>query len=92
MSADEAGDAPNSSSAEVIGEQRSYGDMRLIVLTTVKDQLSLQIPLAQRRALAPSWVAAQDRIGALSSRGVNFVVSDSTLSARSTDQSPGFTQ
>lgn len=77
-SADEAADA--ASSAEVTREQRGYGDMPLIVLTTVKDQLSLPIPIAQRRALVRAWIAAHDRIAAFSTRGTNVVVKDSTLS------------
>ena len=78
MSADEAADG--ASSREVTREQRSYRDMPLIVLTTVKDQQSLRIPEAQRRALVTSWIATQDRTAALSSRGINFVVSNSSQS------------
>jgi pimeloyl-ACP methyl ester carboxylesterase len=62
------------SSAEVVAEQRSYGRLPLVVLTTTKDIAELPIPAAQRVALTRAWLAAHRAIAQLSDRGVDIVV------------------
>ena len=62
------------SSAQVRAEQRSYGNLPLIVLTAGKSEDPDVIPAAQKTALAKDWNASHDRVAALSSRGVNFIV------------------
>jgi pimeloyl-ACP methyl ester carboxylesterase len=68
------------SSAEVLREQRTYGSMPLIVLTTTKDILTLPIPPTQKARLAAAWMLWHERIAALSSAGTNVLVADSTQS------------
>lgn len=65
------------SSAEVRGEQRSYGSMPLIVLTAGKTLKELPVSQAQRIALSTLWDQMHNRVAALSSRGVNIVVTGS---------------
>ena len=62
------------SAAQVRAEQRSYGSLPLIVLTAGNSEDPDVIPPAQKIALANDWRRSHDRIAALSSRGVNFVV------------------
>lgn len=64
------------SSAEVTREQRGYGRMPLVVLTTTKDILMLPIPPAQRQRLAQAWMRWHDAVAALSSRGRNRLIED----------------
>lgn len=73
-------DTETASAAEVVGEQRSYGTMPLIVLTTTKDIEALPIPKSQQAALSRAWISWHESIARLSRRGVDFVVPDSTLS------------
>jgi pimeloyl-ACP methyl ester carboxylesterase len=68
------------SAAEVAGEQRSYGALPLIVLTTTKDIFDLPIPKEQQIQFAATWMRWHDSIAALSTRGSNTLVEDSTLS------------
>lgn len=70
--------ASEQSSREVIREQRSYGKMPLIVLSTTKDIGQLPIPSAQKAALQKAWVALHQQIAKLSSRGVDLVIPDAT--------------
>lgn len=78
-----ADEASQVSSAEVVREQRRYGDMPLIVLSPDMTVSTAQMPIPkpQKLALSRAWLAWQDRIAHLSSRGVAFVVpgSDSSL-------------
>jgi pimeloyl-ACP methyl ester carboxylesterase len=67
------------SSAEVVREQRGYGALPLIVLTAVNQDWR-QLPgvtAAQARRLSTVWARMHDRIAALSTRGVNFLVAPS---------------
>jgi pimeloyl-ACP methyl ester carboxylesterase len=68
------------SSAEVEREQRRYGTMPLIVLTTTKDAQALPIPAPQKKALVQSWIAWHRGISQLSSVGVDFIVAGSSSS------------
>jgi pimeloyl-ACP methyl ester carboxylesterase len=68
------------SAAQVTTEQRSYGALPLVVLTTTKDILDLPIPKEQQARFAATWMRWHDSIAALSTRGVNMLVEDSTLS------------
>ena len=64
------------SSAQVHAEQRKYGHLPLIVLTAGRPD-DIPIPPAQLHAV---WLASKqlhDRVAALSSRGVNFVIGGS---------------
>lgn len=65
-------------SAEVVREQRSYGDMPLVVLTSDTSVLHLPIPQTQKTALGRAWRTWHDGIAALSSRGKSSVVSGSS--------------
>ena len=73
-------DSEATSSAEVVREQRSYGDLSLIVLTTTKDITLLPIPKRQKAALTSAWVGWHRDIAKLSRRGVDVIVEGSTLS------------
>ncbi len=73
-------DSETASSSQIVREQRNYGDMPLIVLTTTKDIESLPIPKHQKAALVRAWTGWHEDIATLSSRGVDFVVKGSTLS------------
>lgn len=64
------------SSEEAHAEQRSYGDLPLIVLTAGRTE-DIPIPQSQVHALWLATKEAHDRVAALSSRGVNFVVAGS---------------
>jgi pimeloyl-ACP methyl ester carboxylesterase len=68
------------SSSEVLREQRDYGNMPLVVLTTDKDILSLPIPKGQKTRLARAWLKWHDEIARLSRHGVNILVKGSTSS------------
>ena len=68
------------SSREVVAEQRSYGAMPLVVLTTTKDALALPIPGAQKTALVHAWIAWHRRIAAYSSVGKDIIVAGSSSS------------
>lgn len=78
--ADMAGDT--TSSAEVVREQRSYGDMPLIVLTSDMNVnlAPMPLPAPQKAELARAWPLWHRQIAALSSRGTEFVVSGSSSS------------
>lgn len=67
-----------SSSRQVVSEQRDYGDLPLVVLTTTKDLAALPIPSAQKAALAHAWIAWHGEIAKLSRRGVDVVVNGSS--------------
>ncbi len=77
-------EANSKSSEEVRAEQISYGNLPLIVLTESEEGDLKEnkgghdpIPLAQQRA---AWILGKrlhDRIAALSSRGINFVIAGS---------------
>jgi len=66
------------SSDEVIREQKRYGTMPLIVLTTTKDIEQLPIPHPQKTRLLAAWVRWHDEIASLSTIGSNFVVAGSS--------------
>jgi pimeloyl-ACP methyl ester carboxylesterase len=70
--------AVDRSSAEVLREQRAYGHMPLIVLTTIGDISHLPLPANQKTALTKAWISWHEQIAKLSSQGVDFVVPDST--------------
>ena len=70
--------ASDRSSSEVLREQHSYGDIPFIVLTTIKDISMLPIPPKQKAALTHAWISWHQQIAKLSSRGMDFVVQDST--------------
>lgn len=71
--------ASSASSSEVVREQRNYGSMPLIVLTS--DVYAEQTPFSsvQMRDLAIAWKRWRDDIASLSSEGTNFVVAGSTV-------------
>jgi pimeloyl-ACP methyl ester carboxylesterase len=71
--------AAAASSAEVLREQRKYGDMPLIVLTSDIYAEHLPFTPPQQRALATAWRQWRDEVARLSSRGTNFVVSGATV-------------
>ena len=73
-------DSETSSASEVVREQRDYGNMPLIVLTTTKDITMLPIPKSQKAALARAWVSWHEDIAHLSRQGTAFVVPGSTQS------------
>jgi hypothetical protein len=73
-----AATAETSSSRQVVSEQRNYGDLPLVVLTTTKDLAALPIPTAQKTALAHAWIAWHGQIAKLSRRGVDIVVNGSS--------------
>lgn len=77
-----ATEADARSSAEVQREQRPYGEMPLIVLTsdTRVNAAQLPIPPAQKLALASAWQRSHDAIAALSTRGRNVLVAGSPSS------------
>lgn len=64
------------SSTEVLREQRSYGDMPLIVLTSDMNVNTAQMPIpgTQKAALARAWNAWHGRLAHLSTHGVNFLI------------------
>jgi pimeloyl-ACP methyl ester carboxylesterase len=66
------------SSAEIVRDQRQYGGMPLIVLTTTTDIGALPISTRQKAALTDAWVAWQQNVARLSSIGVDFLIQDST--------------
>lgn len=72
--------ADTASSDEVVREQRSYGDMPLIVLTSDERVNVGQMPItaAQKAALEKAWPQWHQQIAALSSRGSESVVSGSS--------------
>lgn len=74
--------ADSRSSNEVQREQRSYGSMPLVVLTsdTRVNAAQLPIPSAQKLALAKAWKQSHDKIAAFSRRGRNVVVNGSPAS------------
>lgn len=66
------------SSDEVVREQKRYGNMPLIVLTTTKDIEQLPIPHPQKTRLLSAWIGWHDEIASLSTVGTNFVVTGSS--------------
>lgn len=78
--ADIAGDG--SSSAEVVREQRNYGDMPLVVLTSDMsvNLAKMPLPVSQKAALTRAWGLWHRQIAALSSRGTELVVKGSSSS------------
>lgn len=66
----------------VINPRRNYGDMPLIVLSATKDPKLppsiAPLPEGQSAAMHKEWTRAHDEIAALSTRGVNRIVADST--------------
>lgn len=76
-SEDESLHANGASSEEVHNEQRSYGDLPLIVLTAGNNWNHEPIPQAQRVAVFNAVKAAHEQIARLSSRGENVVIQGS---------------
>ncbi len=66
------------SSAEVRREQRPYGLMPLVVLTTTKDIESLPIPISKKKAVVESWIFENKKIARLSALGVDMIINGST--------------
>jgi pimeloyl-ACP methyl ester carboxylesterase len=65
----------------VVNSARNYGDMPLIVLTATKDLGLPGMPQSAKDELPAeraAWVRGHDELAALSSRGVNRLVPDST--------------
>jgi pimeloyl-ACP methyl ester carboxylesterase len=67
------------SSAEVLREQRGYGKMPLIVLTSDVSAEQLPFTPAQIGSLTRAWKKMRDDVASLSSVGTNFVVSGATV-------------
>lgn len=76
LSVDECSNAIDS--REIAREQRSYGALPLIVLTSDTAALQLPIPPAQVQALTAARERWHDQIAALSSLGTDFVIAGSS--------------
>jgi pimeloyl-ACP methyl ester carboxylesterase len=68
------------SSMQVEREQRAYGAMPMIVLTTTQDIRQLPLPADQKASLLKFWIDSHKKIAALSSIGVDRIVADSSSS------------
>ncbi len=69
--------ASSTSSTQVHAEQRPHGSSPLIVLTAGYPNTAGTMTPAHQRAIWVAEVHVHDRIAALSSRGINFVVEGS---------------
>jgi hypothetical protein len=72
-------------SKQISREQRRYGALPLIVLTSDTAALGLPIPRDQLRTLTAARERWHDQIAALSTRGANFVVAGSSDSIATDD-------
>jgi pimeloyl-ACP methyl ester carboxylesterase len=71
--------AAAASSSEVLREQRSYGHMPLIVLTSDVNVEHLPFPAGQMQQLATAWKRWRDDVARLSRQGTNFVIAGSSV-------------